>query len=327
MPTSTRCSIYYITLFFPLQRRRFGGIIKPNFGEKGQFMKKSYLKFMIALLIFGSNGVIASHIPLSSHEIVLTRTAIGTVVLWLIFLLTRQRSTVAAYRKEFVFLALSGVMMGLNWLFLFESYRTIGVGLGTVACYFGPVLVMMLSPLLFRERLTWSKLLGFTAAVVGMVLCNGRIVAAGHSVWGLTCGALAAITLAALVILNKKAPHITGLENTAWEMTFAFLTVAVFVGVKQGYGFVSAIGATWPWVLILGAVNTGFGCYLYFSAIGRLPVQSVSVLGYLEPLSAVVFAMIFLREAMTPLQLLGAACILGGAVFAECYKWNKDTAR
>ena len=283
-------------------------------------MKTSYGKYIIALLIFGSNGVIASHIPLSSYEIVLTRTAIGAMVLWMIFLLTRQSSTIAAYRKEFVFLALSGVMMGLNWLFLFESYRTIGVGLGTVACYFGPVLVMVLSPLLFKEKLTWPKLLGFTAAVAGMVLCNGRIVAAGHSLWGLACGALAAVTLAALVILNKKAPHITGLENTAWEMTFAFLTVAIYVGCKQGFGFVENIGAAWPWVLILGAVNTGFGCYLYFSSIGRLPVQSVSVLGYLEPLSAVVFAMIFLREAMTPLQLLGAACILSGAAFAECYQ-------
>ena len=289
-------------------------------------MKKSYLKYIIALLIFGSNGVIASHIPLSSYEIVLTRTAIGAMVLWMIFLLTRQRSTIAAYRKEFVFLALSGVMMGLNWLFLFESYRTIGVGLGTVACYFGPVLVMMLSPLLFREKLTWPKVLGFTAAVVGMVLCNGKIVAAGHSVWGFACGALAAVTLAALVILNKKAPHITGLENTAWEMTFAFLTVAAFVSIKQGIGFVAAIGDAWPWVFILGAINTGFGCYLYFSSIGDLPVKSVSVLGYLEPLSAVVFAMIFLHEAMTPLQLLGAACILGGAAFAECYKPKKDTA-
>lgn len=289
-------------------------------------MKKSYLKYIIALLIFGSNGVIASHIPLNSHEIVLTRTAIGVAVLWTIFLLTRQKSTIAAYRKEFVFLALSGVMMGLNWLFLFESYRTIGVGLGTVACYFGPVLVMMLSPLLFREKLTWPKLLGFAAAVVGMVLCNGKIAAQEHSAWGLACGALAAVTLAALVILNKKAPHITGLENTAWEMTFAFLTVAIFVGVKQGYGFVGTIGGTWPWVLILGAVNTGFGCYLYFSSIGNLPVQSVSVLGYLEPLSAVVFAMIFLHEAMTPLQLVGAACILGGAAFAECYQTKKNTA-
>ena len=290
-------------------------------------MKASYVKYIVALLIFGSNGVIASHIPLSSYEIVLCRTAIGGVTLWLIYTLSRQHAAIRQYPKEFAFLASSGVMMGLNWLFLYESYQHIGVGLGTLACYCGPVLVMMVSPLLFREKLTWPKLLGFAVVVAGMVLCNGKIAVEGHSFWGLFCGLMSAVTIAALVILNKKAPHITGLANTVWEMTFAFLTVAVFVGIKQGFGFVTTIGTAWPWVLMLGVVNSGFGCYLYFSSINRLPVQSVSVLGYLEPLSAVVFAMIFLREAMTPLQLLGAACILGGAAFAECYKEKKNTAR
>lgn len=289
-------------------------------------MKRYYLKYIIALLIFGSNGVVASHIPLNSYEIVLLRTAIGIAVLWSIFGLTRQKTTVRQYRKEFVFLALSGVMMGLNWMFLYESYQTIGVGLGTLACYCGPVFLMILSPVLFREKLTWPKLLGFFVVVVGMVLCNGRIVTSGHSVWGLFCGLMAAVTIALLVIFNKKASHITGLENTAWEMTFAFLTVAAFVGLKQGFCFVATIGAAWPWALLLGIVNTGFGCYLYFSSIGGLPVQSVSILGYLEPLSAVVFAMIFLHESMTPLQILGAACILGGAAFGECFKVKAKNA-
>lgn len=286
-------------------------------------MKKNYFKHILALLVFGTNGVVASHIPLNSYEIVLLRTIIGSAVLWLIFGLTRQRSTVRHYGREFVFLALSGVMMGLNWMFLYEAYRHIGVGLGTLACYCGPVLLMVLSPLLFQEKLTWPKLLGFAVVVVGMVLCNGKISGAGHSAWGLFCGLMAAVTIAALVVLNKKAEHITGLENAVWEMTFAFATVAVFVGVKEGFSFVAGIGGAWPWVLLLGAVNTGFGCYCYFSSIGGLPVQSVSILGYLEPLSAVVFGRIFLQEIMTPLQVLGAVCILGGAAFGECFRPKK----
>lgn len=70
--------------------------------------------------------------------------------------------------------------------------------------------------------------------------------------------------------------------------------------------------------MLLGAVNTGLGCCWYFSAICRLPVQTVAVCGYLEPLAAVVFAAALLRETMQPLQILGAALILGGAAGAEC---------
>ena len=69
--------------------------------------------------------------------------------------------------------------------------------------------------------------------------------------------------------------------------------------------------------LLLGVVNTGFGCWLYFSSIGALPVQTVSVCGYLEPLSAVFFSVLLLHEVLTPARWIGAAMILGGAMLAE----------
>ena len=68
---------------------------------------------------------------------------------------------------------------------------------------------------------------------------------------------------------------------------------------------------------MLGLVNTGLGCYLYFSAIGRLRVQTVAVCGYLEPLSAVLFSILFLGETLRLPQVLGAVLILGGALWGE----------
>ena len=68
-------------------------------------------------------------------------------------------------------------------------------------------------------------------------------------------------------------------------------------------------------LVTLGVVNTGIGCLLYFSAVAKLPVQTVAVVGYLEPLSAVVFSAVLLGEAITPVRLMGAALIIGGAIF------------
>lgn len=76
----------------------------------------------------------------------------------------------------------------------------------------------------------------------------------------------------------------------------------------------------WFWVLVLGIVNAGIGCYLYFSPLSKLPVQTVAVCGYLEPLSAVAFAAILLGEKMTLIQVVGAACIIGGAMIGELIK-------
>ena len=90
-----------------------------------------------------------------------------------------------------------------------------------------------------------------------------------------------------MVTLNKQARRITGMENAVLQLTVSFLSVAVFVGFKQAFAVHIPDGA-WLWILILGIVNTGVGCYLYFSPLSRLPVQTVAVCGYLEPLSAVV---------------------------------------
>ena len=70
-------------------------------------------------------------------------------------------------------------------------------------------------------------------------------------------------------------------------------------------------------VLVLGLVNTGIACYLYFSSLGQLPVQTVAITGYLEPLSALVFSALLLGEKLAPIQIAGAALILGGAAFGE----------
>ena len=78
-----------------------------------------------------------------------------------------------------------------------------------------------------------------------------------------------------------------------------------------------AVSIDWRAVVMLGVVNTGIGCLLYFSAVAKLPVQTVAIVGYLEPLSAVVFSAVLLGEAITPVRLMGAVLIIGGAIFCE----------
>ena len=91
----------------------------------------------------------------------------------------------------------------------------------------------------------------------------------------------------------------------------------MFLGCRQGFNLYIPAGSILP-IPALGLVNTGVGCYCYFSSIGGLPVQTVAICGYLEPLSAVVFSALILGERMLPLQIAGAVLILGGAVAGEC---------
>jgi len=290
----------------------------------GIMRNRDTLKYLAAVTLFGSNGVVASRIAMSSYDIVLTRTLIGALFLAAVFISSRARPTCWRDKRHFAFLLASGVAMGTSWLFLFEAYTRVGVSVATLAYYCGPVIVMVLAPVVFGERLAVSSVTGFLAVAVGMMCVNGQVLARGWDSSGLIFGVLAAVAYSAMVILNKKAGSITGLENPMWQLVAAFLTVAVFVVVKHGFAVHVPVGS-WVPVLVLGLLNTGLGCYLYFSSIGGMRAQSVAILGYLEPLSALLFAAVFLGESLSPLQAVGAALILGGAAFGELLRQRMIT--
>ncbi len=281
-------------------------------------MNKAYMKYFAALLLFGSNGIVASKVALSSYEIVFLRTMIGSLLLLGIFAVGKRKIDRTIPKKQWICLGISGVAMGMSWMFLYEAYQQIGVSMASLAYYCGPVIVMILSPALFREKLTWVKCAGFLIVLCGMVLVNGQAVAEGNNGFGVVCGAMSAVLYAFMVIFNKKAKEITGLENSMLQLFISFLTVAIFVWVKQGFYMKIAQTDVLP-IMILGVFNTGLGCYLYFSSIGKLPVQTVAVCGYLEPLFAVIFSALLLKERLGYVQILGAAFILGGAIFGEMF--------
>lgn len=285
--------------------------------------RKAYAGYIASLLLFGSNGILAGQIALPSAEIVFWRTLTGSLLLIGMYgFQNRKRLLTAAaavtVSKDLLFVALSGISMGLSWIFLYDAYARIGVSLASLAYYCGPVIVMVLSPVLFHEKLTPGGVAGFLIVLLGVVLTNGT---AGGNIEriGLLSGFASAAAHALMVIFSKKAPHIKGLENSIIQLVCSFLTVAVFIGAQNGWAL-RVECADWGWLLVLGLVNTGFGCFLYFSSLGALSVQTVSVLGYLEPLSAVLLAVLLLGEHMTGAQWCGAGLILGGALFGELCK-------
>ncbi len=281
-----------------------------------------FFRYIGSLLLFGFNGIVASHIPLDSTHIVLLRSLLGSMSLLAFFFLSGHRFSFTGRGQDVLLICLSGAAMGASWMLLYEGYQRIGVATASLLYYCGPVIVMALSPLFFREKLTYVKLIGFSAVCAGIVLING-LSGEALNVIGCICGIGGAVFYAVMLILNKKARSVDGMENSLLQMLSATATTVLFLLCREQLSFSVTEGRVWLWILLLGLVNTGFGCWCYFSAIGALPVQTVAVCGYIEPMSAVVFSALLLREHMTPPQLLGAVLIVGGALFAECVRSGK----
>ena len=289
-------------------------------------MSKATEKYLASLILFGSNGIVASMIDLPSVFIVLARVSLGAALLAGIVLLSRRARTslqAPSHPRQALYLATSGAALGVAWMFLFEAYRYVGVGVASLLFYCGPVIVMALSPVLFKTRLTAQKVLGFAAVALGAFLVVGQGLGEGVSPMGIFLGAMSAVMYAVMVIFSKKVTQIGGVECSAIQLCGSLAAVAVYLGIFGMAGTLELPSAAElahlnvPAALCIGLVNTGLGCYMYFSSMGELPVTRVAVCGYLEPLSAVVLSAILLGEAMTPANVLGAALILGGAVYSE----------
>lgn len=282
-------------------------------------MKDSYIKFILATVIFGTNGIIASHIPLSSYEIVLCRTILGGTFLLIRALCRRQWHVLfTAPRRSLVWLVLSGIFLAGNWLFLYEAYQQIGVSLATLICYFGPVLIMILSRFVFHEPFTLPKVAGMIIVTGGMICINGADFQANGLSWGLVCGLLCALCFALLIVAMKKTAGISGIISPACQLLVASLVVGL-VTCTMSSGPAALDGTAIACILCLGIVNTGIGYSLYFSGIQNLSAQTVSICGYIEPLTALALSGLLLGEVLTAVQWLGAVLVLGGVALSELW--------
>ncbi len=277
---------------------------------------KNLILFIASMVIFGTNGLLVANISLGSAEIVLMRTFLGSLFLLAVVLVKRSFSF-ADLKADLVPATIGGAALGLNWVLLFSAYRSAGVGLSTLTYYCGPIIVLALSPVLFKEKLTWNKLLAIAAVAVGMFCITGDIEPGSDVQAGLLCGGGAALLYAALIVANKRVKRLSGLNCAMYELIVAFFVVLIYLVASNAKLPVIPTAEDIVWVLAIGLVNTGLAYYLYFSSLQKLPGQTVALVCYIDPLTALLVSVAFLGEKLLAVQIVGAVLILGGACLGE----------
>ena len=268
------------------------------------------------MVIFGTNGLLVANISLGSAEIVLMRTFLGSLFLLAVVLVKRSVSF-ADLKADLVPATMGGAALGLNWVLLFSAYRSAGVGLSTLTYYCGPIIVLALSPVLFKEKLTWNKLLAIAAVAVGMFCITGDIEPGSDVQTGILFGGGAALLYASLIVANKRVKRLSGLNCAMYELIVAFFVVLIYLLASNVKLPVIPAAEDIVWVLAIGLVNTGLAYYLYFSSLQKLPGQTVALVCYIDPLTALLVSGAFLGEKLLGVQIAGAVLILGGACLGE----------
>ncbi len=280
--------------------------------------RRSVLMIVSSMLIFGTIGVFRKYIPVSSAFLAFSRGLLGGLCIFL-FLRLKKKQAARLPRRALPGLVLSGIMIGINWILLFEAYSHTTVAVATLCYYMEPTIVLLLSPLIFRERLTAGKLACAAVAVAGMVLVSG-VIGGGpqNGSWpGVLLGLGAAVFYSAVVILNKKLRDVDAMQKTTVQMLSAGLAMLPYLLLTNGFSHERFSPEAVLLLLVVGIVHTGIAYVLYFGSIERLPVQSVALLSYIDPVSALLFSAFLLKEPLTPLNILGAVMIIGSAVLSE----------
>ena len=138
-------------------------------------MKKADPRLMLimSMTVFGTLGLFVRNISVSSGELALYRAVLAALLIGVYLLVSRQKIPFARIKKEVPLLLLSGAAMGVNWILLFEAYRYTSVSVATLSYYFAPVIVTLVCPILFHEKLTGKKFLCFVMSTLGLVLITG----------------------------------------------------------------------------------------------------------------------------------------------------------
>ena len=290
-----------------------------------------------SMLIFGTIGLFRRYIPLSSGLLAFSRGILGAVFLGLFLIIRRlseqrcktgidgdiQESRTPACElplRILFLLILSGALIGVNWILLFEAYNYTTVATATLCYYMQPTIVILLSPLFFDERLTAKKLVCAFLAVLGMFLVSGAAgegIPQGDAFRGILCGLGAAILYASVVIMNKCIRNIDPYLKTILQLASASVCLLPYLAVTGQLSYVKLDSFSLLMLLVVGIVHTGIAYTLYFGSTDGLRAQTIALFSYIDPVSALFISVLFLHEPMGAAGLAGAVLILGAAFAAE----------
>lgn len=275
-----------------------------------------------AFMIWGSIGVFVEMIPLNSGVVAFDRSIVGMLFLLIVKLCMRSKIEFSSMKNSFWLLCVNGALLGLNWILLFEAYKYTSVATSTICYNLGPMIVVLLSPIVFKEKLGITKIICVFVSVFGIVCVSGVFDTKGAGAddfIGVLLGVSAAVVYAITVIINKRLDKINPVDKAITQ--FASSTVVMFVYCLFVTSADELVFGTKTILLLItvGVVHTGVAYTLYFKSMHNVTSQNIAIFAYIDPVVAVVLSATVLNEGIDVFVIIGALCVIASAVISELY--------
>ena len=274
------------------------------------------LYILLAGITWGMIGLFNRHLlgcGFSPAAIVLVRNFGGLLLMTALFILMDRRIFCIKWRHIPYFLGTGIISVLLFTLMYFSCQEQCSLAIAAVLLYTAPTFVMLMSALLFREKITKNKMLALAVAFIGCVIVSGAFGDGGAvTATGLLMGIGSAFFYALYSIFARYAlAHYSSLTVTYY--TFLFAGVASLFVTSPAAVFARLCANTTVPLLALGlvVVSTVVPYILYTKGLERVESGKASILAGIEPVAAAVVGVLAFGEPMSVSVILGLCCVLG----------------
>lgn len=277
------------------------------------------LKLIVVMLLFGTIGIFVRTLAMPSSIIALVRGIIGSVFLLAVVFLRKTGINMSAVKRNWWKLLLSGGCIGVNWILLFEAYRFTTVATATLCYYLQPVIVVLGSALVLKEKLSIRKLLCVLVAILGMIPVSGVLesMPTAGEVTGILLATGAALLYGINILTNKTMKGLSPFDMTIFCMITATLTLLPYTLLTEDWSAIVWEPQSLLLLLVVGIIHTGVAYALYYSALEKMKAQEVAIYGYIDPICAILLSALLLSEPLTAGIVIGAVMILGATYISE----------
>lgn len=283
-------------------------------------MKNKALAAVLAAGTFwGTMGFFARNLYAAGFgplEVAQTRITTGLILVGLYILLFNRSQFKVKLKDIWCFLGTGIISLLLFSTCYFSALNYTSLAVAAILLYTAPFFVMLLSLLLFKEKMNSKKVLALILAFTGCVLVSG---VGGDTVFswkGILLGLGSGFFYALYSIFGRYAIN---RGYGAWTMTFyTFLFCSIgcaFLSDWQVIGGVMAeSGANILWVLGLGFVTAFLPYVLYSTGLAHMESSKASILASVEPVVSALFGVFVFHETLSLWGVLGIAMVLGAII-------------
>ncbi len=280
------------------------------------------IKLMLVMVTWGSLGVFTRSIPLSALSLAFLRAFIALPVLFAVMKVKKTEKVRWRLLKPYI---ISGVLLGFGWLTLFYGFKHTSISSAVMIYNMCPVYVMIAAPLILRESISKIQIAVIILSFLGLFLIVGQNLLDGCGSMGLLLSAVSGMIYASIVLLNRgikiRADNQTATFVQILTATIVLLPFVLIDG--DVFTIVNFDAKAVMFTVMLGVLHTGLAYTLFFSVYEHMKSVEIVSYSFLEPLSGIVFSVIFVGETLTLPQIIGGIMIMGSTFVVERLKAQK----